>query len=36
MSGVFGTMVAFFLVGMRVEIFLIEMGMITDAENTWQ
>ena len=36
MSGVFGTMIAFFLVGMRVEIFLIEMGTISDNKNTWQ
>ena len=35
-SGVFGTMIAFFLVGMRVEIFLIEMGTIPDNENTWK
>ena len=36
MSGVFGTMIAFFLVGMRVEIFLIETGTISDNQNTWQ
>ena len=36
MSGVFGTMVAFFIVGMRVEAFLIESGTIIDTKNTWQ
>ena len=36
MSGVFGTMIAFFLVGMRVEMFLIEMGTIPDHKNTWK
>ena len=36
MSGVFGTMIAFFLVGMRVEAFLIESGTISDNQNTWQ
>ena len=36
MSGVFGTMIAFFLVGMRVEIFLIESGTIPDNKNTWK
>ena len=35
-SGVFGTMLVFFVIGMRIEAFLIETGVMPDAENTWQ
>jgi hypothetical protein len=36
LSGVFGTMILFFNIGMRVEIFLIESGTIPDTKSTWQ
>lgn len=35
-SGVFGTMLVFFVIGMRIEAFLIETGVMPDSENTWQ
>ena len=35
-SGVFGTMLVFFIIGMRIEAFLIETGIMPDSENTWQ
>ena len=35
-SGVFGTMLVFFVIGMRIEAFLIETGTMPDSENTWQ
>ena len=35
-SGVFGTMLVFFVIGMRIEAFNIETGVMPDSENTWQ
>ena len=35
-SGVFGTMLVFFVIGMRIEAFLIETGVMPDSKNTWQ
>jgi len=34
-SGVFGTMLVFFVIGMRIEAFLIETRVMPDNENTW-
>ena len=36
LSGVFGTMLLFFVIGMRVEAFLIETGVMPDYANTWK
>jgi hypothetical protein len=35
-SGVFGTMLVFFVIGMRIEALLIETGVMVDNESTWQ
>jgi hypothetical protein len=34
-SSLFGTMICFFFVGMRLEAVMIETGVINDSENTW-
>lgn len=34
-SGIFGTIVCFFLIGMRVEVLNIKTGRVDDDENTW-
>jgi len=35
LSAVFGTMLLFFVIGMRVESFLLETGVMPDYQNTW-